>query len=43
MDSAELAGAGGVNVTKATLRVTLWGAVAMAVRAGIGAVFGIVA
>jgi VIT1/CCC1 family predicted Fe2+/Mn2+ transporter len=35
--------AGGANVTKATLRVTLWGAVAMAVTAGIGAVFGIVA
>ncbi|ODS59633.1 MAG: hypothetical protein ABS36_00100 [Acidobacteria bacterium SCN 69-37] len=35
--------AGGANVTKATLRVTLWGAVAMAVTAGIGAVFGVVA
>jgi VIT1/CCC1 family predicted Fe2+/Mn2+ transporter len=35
--------AGGANITKATLRVTLWGAVAMVVTAGIGAVFGIVA
>lgn len=32
--------AGGANVTKATLRVTFWGAFAMALTAGIGAVVG---
>ncbi|MBL7091231.1 VIT family protein [Acidovorax sp.] len=32
--------AGGANVMKATLRVTFWGALAMALTAGIGAVFG---
>ena len=31
---------GGAPVVKATLRVTFWGAVAMAVTAGIGALFG---
>jgi VIT1/CCC1 family predicted Fe2+/Mn2+ transporter len=34
--------AGGANVMKATLRVTFWGALAMALTAGIGAVFGTV-
>ena len=34
--------AGGANVTKATLRVTFWGALAMALTAGIGALFGTV-
>lgn len=34
------ASAGGANVGKATLRVTFWGALAMALTAGIGAVFG---
>ena len=32
--------AGGANMVKAALRVTFWGALAMAVTAGIGAVFG---
>jgi VIT1/CCC1 family predicted Fe2+/Mn2+ transporter len=31
---------GGSNLTKAVIRVTFWGALAMAVTAGIGAVFG---
>lgn len=35
--------AGGANVTRATLRVTFWGALAMALTAGIGAIFGTVA
>lgn len=35
--------AGGANVLKATLRVTFWGALAMALTAGIGALFGTVA
>ena len=34
--------AGGANVLKATLRVTFWGALAMALTAGIGALFGTV-
>jgi vacuolar iron transporter family protein len=34
--------AGGANVGKATLRVTFWGALAMALTAGIGATFGTV-
>jgi VIT1/CCC1 family predicted Fe2+/Mn2+ transporter len=34
--------AGGANVAKATLRVTFWGALAMALTAGIGAMFGTV-
>jgi len=34
--------AGGANVAKATVRVTFWGALAMALTAGIGAVFGTV-
>lgn len=34
--------AGGANVVKATVRVTFWGALAMAITAGIGAVFGTV-
>jgi VIT1/CCC1 family predicted Fe2+/Mn2+ transporter len=33
--------AGGADVTKATLRVTFWGALAMAVTAGIGALSGV--
>jgi VIT1/CCC1 family predicted Fe2+/Mn2+ transporter len=32
--------AGGANVLKATLRVTFWGALAMALTAGIGALVG---
>lgn len=32
--------AGGANVGRATLRVTFWGALAMALTAGIGAIFG---
>ncbi|MNT88041.1 VIT family protein [compost metagenome] len=32
--------AGGANVARATLRVTFWGAFAMALTAGIGAVVG---
>jgi VIT1/CCC1 family predicted Fe2+/Mn2+ transporter len=31
---------GGANALKATIRVTFWGALAMAITAGIGAVFG---
>jgi VIT1/CCC1 family predicted Fe2+/Mn2+ transporter len=34
--------AGGANVGKATLRVTFWGALAMALTAGVGAIFGTV-
>ena len=34
--------AGGAGVLKATIRVTFWGALAMAVTAGIGALFGTV-
>lgn len=34
--------AGGANVIRATLRVTFWGALAMALTAGIGAMFGTV-
>lgn len=34
--------AGGANVIRATLRVTFWGALAMALTAGIGAIFGTV-
>jgi VIT1/CCC1 family predicted Fe2+/Mn2+ transporter len=34
--------AGGANVLKATPRATFWGALAMALTAGIGAVFGTV-
>ncbi len=37
------AGAGGAPVLAATLRVSLWGALAMAVTAGIGALFGVTA
>jgi len=33
--------AGGANILKATLRVTFWGALAMALTAGVGALFGI--
>jgi len=32
--------AGGANMMKAAIRVAFWGALAMAVTAGIGAVFG---
>ena len=34
--------AGGANVLKATIRMTFWGAIAMAIAAGIGAAFGTV-
>jgi VIT1/CCC1 family predicted Fe2+/Mn2+ transporter len=34
--------AGGADVVKATARVTFWGALAMALTAGIGAFFGTV-
>lgn len=37
------AGAGGAPILAATLRVSLWGALAMAVTAGIGALFGVTA
>ena len=36
------AGAGGANVARATARVTFWGALAMALTAGIGKMFGTV-
>ena len=32
--------AGGANIVRATIRVTFWGALAMALTAGIGSVFG---
>ena len=35
--------AGGANVTVAAMRVTFWGAMAMALTAGVGALFGTVA
>ena len=35
--------AGGANVLRATARVTFWGALAMALTAGIGKLFGTVA
>jgi VIT1/CCC1 family predicted Fe2+/Mn2+ transporter len=35
--------AGGANIIKPTIRVTFWGALAMGVTAGIGAIFGTVA
>jgi VIT1/CCC1 family predicted Fe2+/Mn2+ transporter len=35
--------AGGAGVVKATLRVTFWGAFAMALTAGVGALFGVAA
>ena len=34
--------AGGANVLRATARVTFWGALAMALTAGIGKIFGTV-
>ena len=34
--------AGGANVGRATLRVTFWGALAMALTAGVGKLFGTV-
>jgi VIT1/CCC1 family predicted Fe2+/Mn2+ transporter len=34
--------AGGANILRATLRVTFWGALAMALTAGIGKLFGTV-
>jgi VIT1/CCC1 family predicted Fe2+/Mn2+ transporter len=34
--------AGGAGVTKAVIRVTFWGALAMAITAGIGKLFGTV-
>jgi VIT1/CCC1 family predicted Fe2+/Mn2+ transporter len=34
--------AGGASIVKPTIRVTFWGALAMAVTAGIGAIFGTV-
>jgi VIT1/CCC1 family predicted Fe2+/Mn2+ transporter len=34
--------AGGADIVKATVRVTFWGAVAMAVTAGVGTLFGAV-
>jgi VIT1/CCC1 family predicted Fe2+/Mn2+ transporter len=36
------AGAGGANILRATARVTFWGALAMALTAGIGKIFGTV-
>ena len=40
--SAIGAKAGGANILRATARVTFWGALAMALTAGIGALFGTV-
>ncbi|MFN0194209.1 MAG: VIT family protein [Aestuariivirga sp.] len=37
------AAAGGANMLKATVRVTFWGAIAMAITAGVGYLFGIAA
>lgn len=37
------AAAGGAGVTKAVVRVTFWGAIAMAITAGIGKLFGTMA
>ena len=34
--------AGGANIWRATLRVTFWGALALAITAGIGKLFGTV-
>ena len=34
--------AGGANILRATVRVTFWGALAMALTAGIGKLFGTV-
>jgi VIT1/CCC1 family predicted Fe2+/Mn2+ transporter len=34
--------AGGANILRATVRVTFWGALAMALTAGIGKIFGTV-
>jgi VIT1/CCC1 family predicted Fe2+/Mn2+ transporter len=34
--------AGGANIVRATVRVTFWGALAMALTAGIGSIFGTV-
>jgi VIT1/CCC1 family predicted Fe2+/Mn2+ transporter len=34
---------GGASVWKATLRVTFWGALAMALTAGVGTLFGVTA
>jgi VIT1/CCC1 family predicted Fe2+/Mn2+ transporter len=34
---------GGADVVKATARVTFWGALAMALTAGVGAIFGVAA
>jgi VIT1/CCC1 family predicted Fe2+/Mn2+ transporter len=36
------ASAGGANVLRATVRVTFWGALALALTAGIGKIFGTV-
>jgi vacuolar iron transporter family protein len=37
------AGAGGASLIKAAMRVTFWGALAMAITSGIGALFGVIA
>jgi vacuolar iron transporter family protein len=37
------AGAGGASLVKAAVRVTFWGALAMAITSGIGALFGVIA
>ena len=37
------AGAGGASIFKAAVRVTFWGALAMALTAGVGSMFGVVA
>jgi VIT1/CCC1 family predicted Fe2+/Mn2+ transporter len=36
------ASAGGANIPKAMIRVTFWGALAMAITTGVGALFGTV-
>ena len=35
------AGAGGASIVTAAVRVTFWGALAMAITAGVGALFGV--
>lgn len=37
------ASTGGAPIVKAVVRVTFWGALAMALTAGVGALFGVVA
>ena len=41
-NSVGIQSAGGAGMVRATVRVTLWGALAMAITAGIGSLFGAV-